>query len=98
MGNYHKAGFNVKLLGNEAKQDGHKIWYIPLFTVENTNKPVKVRIVRDAAVEVSLNSKLVSGPDFLVKLPAVLYEFRERLVGIGGYIEKIFQQGLAEKL
>ena len=50
-------------------------WYIPHFGVCNRNKPEKVRLVFDAAYRyqgVSLNDKLLPGPDLIRSLLEVL--------------------------
>ncbi|XP_055623638.1 uncharacterized protein LOC129767049 [Toxorhynchites rutilus septentrionalis] len=46
-----------------------------------------------AAVEgVSLNSKLLKGPDFLTSLPSVVCKFRQYSIGFGGDIREMFHQ------
>ncbi|XP_058840906.1 uncharacterized protein LOC131696379 [Topomyia yanbarensis] len=54
--------------------DSSKVWYVPLNIVYNPRKK-KYRLVWDARAEVkgvSLNSKLLKGPDMLTALPAVV--------------------------
>ncbi|XP_055543068.1 uncharacterized protein LOC129728642 [Wyeomyia smithii] len=71
-----------------------KVWYLPLNVVVNPKKD-KVRLVLDAAAEVngvSLNSKLLKGPDYLASLPSVIAKSREFLNGFGGDIREMFHQ------
>jgi len=73
------------------------MWYIPHFAVYNVNKPRKIRLVFDAAAKsngVSLNDKLLSGPDLLVPLVKVLFTFRQREIGFGGDIAEMFHRVL----
>ncbi|XP_058456571.1 uncharacterized protein LOC131433969 [Malaya genurostris] len=72
-----------------------KIWYLPLNVVQNPKKPDKVRLVWDAAATVqgvSLNSKLLKGPDLLVPLVKVIIGFRERRIAFGGDLKEMFHQ------
>ena len=48
-----------------------RVWYLPHFGVQNVNKPGKVRLVFDAAVETentSFKYLLLTGPDLLKPL------------------------------
>lgn len=70
-------------------------WYPPLGVVTNHNKPGKVRLIWDAAAQVdgvSLNDHLLTGPDLLTPLLAVLFQFREREVAISADIMEMFLQ------
>ncbi|XP_062539013.1 uncharacterized protein LOC134207307 [Armigeres subalbatus] len=70
-------------------------WYLPLNVVQNPKKPGKIRLVWDAAATVrgvSLNSKLLSGPDMLVPLVEVLSGFREWRIAFGGDLKEMFHQ------
>ncbi|XP_058828118.1 uncharacterized protein LOC131688011 [Topomyia yanbarensis] len=72
-----------------------KAWYLPINVVLEPKKPGKVRIVWDAAATVqgvSLNSKLLKGPDLLVPLVAVIIGFRERRIAFGGDLKEMFHQ------
>ncbi|XP_062537760.1 uncharacterized protein LOC134206081 [Armigeres subalbatus] len=74
--------------------DCSKVWYVPLNIVYNPRKK-KYRLVWDARAEVrgvSLNSKLLKGPDMLTALPAVICKFREREVGFGADIKEMYHQ------
>ena len=55
--------------------------YFPHHAVSNVNKPNKIRVVFDGAVQYqnsSLNKHLLKGPDLLNKLIANLFRFRNR--------------------
>ncbi|XP_055527462.1 uncharacterized protein LOC129720076 [Wyeomyia smithii] len=70
-----------------------KVWYLPLNVVRNPKKPDKVRLIWDAAASVqgvSLNSKLLKGPDMLVPLMSV--GFRERRIAFGGDVREMYHQ------
>ncbi|XP_055645430.1 uncharacterized protein LOC129781951 [Toxorhynchites rutilus septentrionalis] len=78
-----------------ATSNPNKIWYLPLNVVVNPRKPQKIRLVLDAAAQVdgvSLNSKLLAGPDFLTPLHTVIQQFRERQVAYGGDIREMYHQ------
>uniref|UniRef100_A0A1B0CZG8 Reverse transcriptase domain-containing protein n=1 Tax=Phlebotomus papatasi TaxID=29031 RepID=A0A1B0CZG8_PHLPP len=69
-------------------------WYLPHFDVVNPNKP-KMRIVLDAAAEVegvSLNSRLLSGPNLIKLLQNVLMHFRTGEHRFTGDIKDMFPQ------
>ena len=72
-----------------------KIWYLPHHTVQNPNKPGKIRRVANAASKYrgqSLNSNLLTGPDLLNSLLGILLRFRENPVAILADIESMFMQ------
>lgn len=84
-----------KLLDHEAKVKSKRTWFLPHFGVTNPSKPGKVRVVFDAAARVanvSLNSKLLKGPDLNQPLLSVIFQFREGLVGVCGDIREMFLQ------
>ncbi|XP_036329397.1 uncharacterized protein LOC118741504 [Rhagoletis pomonella] len=88
-------GYIRKLSEEEATNFGPRTWYLPMFTVRNPNKPGKLRVVWDAAAKyegVSLNDQLDKGPDLIVSLPGVLYNFRIGKIGICGDISEMFHQ------
>ncbi|XP_065095026.1 uncharacterized protein LOC135716294 [Ochlerotatus camptorhynchus] len=93
---YQRKGYAHKAsLVELAKADPRKVWYLPLNYVLHPKKPNKVRLVWDAAAQVdgvSLNSMLLTGPDFLTSLTAVIQRFRERLVAFGADICEMFHQ------
>ncbi|XP_055632521.1 uncharacterized protein LOC129772999 [Toxorhynchites rutilus septentrionalis] len=71
------------------------MWFIPLGVVVHPKKPNKGRLIWDAAAVangVSLNSKLLKGPDLLTPLPAVLSRFRQFPVAVCGDIREMFHQ------
>ena len=72
-----------------------RIWYLPHHPVENINKPGKIRRVANAASKFrgqSLNSNLLTGPDFLNNLLGVLMRFREHPVAVLADIEGMLMQ------
>ncbi|XP_065074719.1 uncharacterized protein LOC135698602 [Ochlerotatus camptorhynchus] len=93
---YQSKGYCHKATVGELNEtDPKKVWYLPLNIVINPKKPNKVRLVWDAASAVggvSLNSKLLKGPDFLTSLPSVVCKFRQYSVGFGGDIREMFHQ------
>ncbi|XP_063832166.1 uncharacterized protein LOC135081376 [Ostrinia nubilalis] len=65
---------------------GNITWYLPHFGVVHPHKR-KLRVVHDAAAKcngVSLNSMLLSGPDLLQPLLAIVMRFREVLKWLRG--------------
>ncbi|XP_062713585.1 uncharacterized protein LOC134290455 [Aedes albopictus] len=93
---YIERGYAHKAKRDELQEaNPDRVWYLPLNIVTHPKKPEKIRLVWDAAAKVngvSLNSQLLKGPDLLVQLPGVICKFRERRVGFGGDIEKMFHQ------
>uniref|UniRef100_A0A5S6Q5X3 Uncharacterized protein n=1 Tax=Trichuris muris TaxID=70415 RepID=A0A5S6Q5X3_TRIMR len=73
-----------------------RTWYLPYHPVFNPNKPTKLRVVFDAAAmkwrNVSLNSELLKGPDFLANLIGVLLRFRRYRYAVTANIVKMFHQ------
>ena len=92
---YIQQGHARKLTPEEASQPNARRWFLPHHAVTNPNKPGKVRVVFDAAAKfqgVSLNDRLLTGPDLLKSLPGVLLRFREEPVAITADIEKMYHQ------
>ncbi|XP_036322336.1 uncharacterized protein LOC118736350 [Rhagoletis pomonella] len=90
-----EKGYIRKLNANEVVAPHPRKWYLPMFVVQNPNKPRKVRVVWDAAAEykgVSLNSLLNKGPDLLTSLFDVLLNFRSGKIGISGDISEMFHR------
>lgn len=85
-----------KLTAAEIRESpSGRTWYLPHHNVVNPNKPEKCRVVFDASASfrgVSLNSKLLKGPDFLTSLVGVLLRFRQYQVGLSADIVKMFHQ------
>ena len=76
-----------------GRQDG-KVWYLPHHPVVNPNKE-KPRIVFDCAAQhrgVSLNSRVLQGPDLTNKLVGVLTRFRLHQVALMADVEAMFHQ------
>ena len=91
--NLLSKGYAVECDGTE--EDSSKAWFLPHFAVRNPNKPGKVRLVFDAAARsggVSLNDRLIEGPDLLKSLPGILFRFRERPIAVTADIEEMFLQ------
>ena len=77
-----------------ARNDG-KIWYLPHHSVYSLNKPNKIRVVFDGSSKycgVSLNDKLLQGPDQTNSLVGVLLRYRQDHIAVTGDIEKMFYQ------
>ncbi|XP_055591483.1 uncharacterized protein LOC129743473 [Uranotaenia lowii] len=93
---YVDKGYAHRITEQEIKDtEPGKAWYLPINYVLNPNKPGKVRIVWDAAAKVqgvSLNDRLLKGPDMISSLPSVIHCFRERKVAFGGDIREMFHQ------
>lgn len=93
--NFITKGYARKLPPVEINVDDPRIWYLPVFHHLDPKKPEKVRLVWDAAAKykgVSLNSMLQTEPDNLSSLIDILRRFREKRIGIGGDIEKMYHQ------
>lgn len=95
INDYIKKRYVRKILPNECTNVSPRTWYLPHFGVFNPNKPGKIRLVFDAAATVegvSLNSKLMKGPQYYKPLPAVLFNFRVGAVAVCGDIKEMFHQ------
>ena len=78
----------------KANQQG-KTWFIPHHGVYHPSKPGKIRIAFDCSVEydgVSVNKRLLSGPDLTNQIVGILVKFREDYVAIMADIEAMFYQ------
>ena len=78
----------------KANQQG-KTWFIPHHGVYHPSKPGKIWIVFDCSAEydgVSVNKRLLSGPDLTNQIVGILVKFREDYVAIMADIEAMFYQ------
>ncbi|XP_053947714.1 uncharacterized protein LOC128856436 [Anastrepha ludens] len=92
---YLSKGYARKLTPKKSSMTSSRKWYLPHFGVVNPNKPQKLRLVFDAASRfegVSLNSKLLKGPQLYISLPSILFNFRTRAVAVCGDIKEMFHQ------
>ncbi|XP_043195315.1 uncharacterized protein LOC122366790 [Amphibalanus amphitrite] len=72
-----------------------RTWYIPHHGVYHPMKPEKIRVVYDCSATyqgMSLNSRLLQGPNLTSSLLGVLLRFREGPVAVMADIEKMFYQ------
>ena len=95
INDYVSKRYVRKLSPVEAADVCTRTWYLPHFGVVNPNKPGKIRLVFDAAASVegvSLNSKLLKGPQNYKPLPSVLFNFRIGAVAVCGDIKEMFHQ------
>jgi hypothetical protein len=84
-----------RVSGSALLRTDGKTWYLPHHGVYNPNKPNKIRVVFDCSAKcrgISLNNKLLQGPDLTNPLIGVLLKFRQEAVAIQGDIEKMFYQ------
>lgn len=90
-----KKGYARKIEFEELRKFENNKWYLPIFVVQNPNKPNKPRLVWDAAAsvgETSLNSVLVKGPDLLSGLLPILLRFRQHKIAMSADIQEMFHQ------
>ena len=95
MNDYVTIGHAQRMTQEEAKVTTSKTWYPPHHAVVNPNKPGKIRVVFDAASKfygVSLNDKLLTGPDLLNNLVGILMRFRTGKIGVMADIQQILHQ------
>ena len=95
MNDYVTKGHAQRMTQEEAKVTTSKTWYLPHHAVVNPNKPGKVGVVFDAASKfdgVSLNDKLLTGPDLLNNLVGILMRFRTGKIGVMADIQQMFHQ------
>ena len=89
MEDYVSKGYSRKLSPNELSSVCPRTWYLLHFGVVNPNKPAKLRLVFNAAATVegvSLNSKLLQGPQQYEHLPSILFDFLVGAVAVCGDI------------
>ena len=92
MANYIRDGHVRQIPLNELETQKGKAWWLPVFAVTHPKKS-KVRIVFDSSASfsgISLNNKLMQGPDNNNLLLGVLLRFRLGEIGFCGDIEHMF--------
>ena len=91
-------GYTSKIHENEGKDiqaEERNVWYLPNHPVLHPQKPQKLRIVFDCAAkyeDMSLNDRLLQGPDLTNKLIGVLSRFRQDPTAFTADIEELFCQ------
>jgi len=76
-----------------SKNQSGKVWYLPHFRVYHPKKTTQIRVVFNSSAEfegVSLNKKLLSGPDMMNSLLGVLIRFRTENTAVMCDIEQMF--------
>ncbi|CAL8098687.1 unnamed protein product [Calicophoron daubneyi] len=80
---------------DQLRVDYSPKWYLPHHPVVNPKKPKKLRVVLDCAAKfqgVSLNDRLLSGPDWASELIGVLLRFRMEPIAVVADVEDMFMQ------
>ena len=93
MNDYINKGYAKEVKDDTSRPE--RVWYLPHHPVTNENKPGKVRVVFDCAAkyrDVSLNTKLLQGPDLMNNLVGVLLRFRQEHIAIAADVEAMFHQ------
>ena len=89
-------GYVKKLSENsDTARIGENCWYIPHHGVYHPRKPDKIRVVFDCSARyagISLNDKLLSGPNLSNSLVGVLIRFRQENIAIAADVECMFYQ------
>ena len=94
MDNLCTSGYAVRVPGCELGRDDGRVWYLPHQPVVNPNKD-KVRIVFHSAAKydgMTINDKVLPGPDLTNSLVGVLSRFRLRKVVLMADVEAMFHQ------
>ena len=84
-----------KVPDNEIDRDDGTVWYVPHHNVIHPQKPDKTRVVFDCAAKykgLSLNDRVLQGPDLTNNLVSVLTRFRLHHVAFMADIESMFYQ------
>lgn len=90
-----KAGYAERVPTSELNENQGLTWYLPHHPVLNPNKPGKLRVVFDCAAvhdSVSLNRRVLQGPDLNNTLLGVLLRFRQEGIAVSADIEAMFHQ------
>ena len=88
-------GFAEEVCSGSTNEGSNLVWYLPHHHVINVNKPEKMRIVFDCAAEfkgVSMNKRVLQGPDLTNKLIGVILRFRQDRVAAMGDVEAMYHQ------
>ena len=95
---YINLGYARLLTAEEVRLRSDITWYLLHHGVRSqTSTTTKVRVVFDGAVkcvdptigeEVSINDKLLRGPNYLVNMRGVFNRFHEKLIPVSADIEK----------
>ena len=78
-----------------SETENAKLWYLPHHPVKDPHEPGKVRRICNAASMfkgISLNDKLLSGPDLLRNLVGIVFRFREHEIAMTADIESMSLQ------
>ena len=79
---------------SKVAESGH-CWYSPHHGVYHPNKSGKIRVVFDLSAEhygVSINKKLLPGPDLTNQIVEMLLRFKEEPIAVTGDIKAMFHQ------
>lgn len=90
-----QKGYAEKVPAGSASKDDGKVWYLPHHGVYHAKKPGKIRVVFDCSAKyqgMSLNDRLLQGPDLTNNLVGVLTRFRQEPVAVMADIESMFYQ------
>ena len=90
-----EKGFVEEVSVDQMRVGYYPKWYLPHHPVINPKKPDKLRVVLDCAAKfrgLSLNDRLLSGPDWTAELVGVLLRFRSKPIAIVADIEDMFMQ------
>lgn len=88
-------GYAQKVPEEERNRQDWFVWYLPHHPVLHPLKPDKTRVVLDCSAKyrgISLNDKLLQGPDLTNSLVDVLTRFRQEHIAMMVDIESMFHQ------
>ena len=89
-----ESNFFIRLDDEEASETEYAMqWYLPHHPFKHPQKPGKVKRVCSATSKfkgVSLNDKLLSGPDLLRNLAGIVFRFREYEIAMTADIVQCF--------
>ncbi|KAK3730096.1 hypothetical protein QZH41_003649 [Actinostola sp. cb2023] len=88
-------GYTRKVPKESTDAKPGKVWYLPHHGVYHPQKPNKIRVVFDCSAKhngVSLNDKLIQGPNLTNSLVGVLTRFRQNPIAFMADIEAMFHQ------